>query len=108
MRVSTLKRFLARPTIEDEMELHRVDCLGCHGLLENYDFLRAQQVEFSNAPLIPPPLITGRDLIANGYKPGRLFKKILDAVEAMQLEGVVTTPEEALAWVRNQSEFLDS
>ncbi len=108
MRVSTLKRFLARPTIEDEMELHRVDCLGCHGLLENYDFLRAQQVEFSNAPLIPPPLITGRDLIANGYKPGRLFKKILGAVEAMQLEGAVTTPEEALAWVRNQSEFLDS
>ena len=108
MRVSTLKRFLARPTIEDEMELHRVDCLGCHGLLENYDFLRAKQVEFSNAPLIPPPLITGRDLIANGYKPGRLFKKILDAVEAMQLEGAVTTPEEALAWVRNQSEFLDS
>jgi len=105
MRVATLKRFLARPTIEDEMELHRVDCLGSHGLLDNHDFLRAKQVEFSNAPLIPPPIITGRDLIANGYKPSPLFKKILDAVEGMQLEGAVTTPEEALAWVRAQSEF---
>lgn len=108
MRVSTLKRFLARPTIEDEMELHRVDCLGSHGLLDNHDFLRAKQVEFSNAPLIPPPLITGRDLIANGCKPGPIFKKILDAVEAMQLEGAVTTPEEALAWVKTQSELQAS
>jgi tRNA nucleotidyltransferase/poly(A) polymerase len=106
MRVATLKRFLARPTIEDEMELHRVDCLGSHGLLDNYDFLRTKQVEFSNAPLIPPPLITGRDLITNGYKPSPLFKKILDAVEAMQLEGTVTTPEEALAWVKAQNKFI--
>jgi len=108
MRVATLKRFLARPTIEDEMELHRVDCLGSHGLLDNHEFLRAKQVEFSNAPLIPPPLITGRDLIINGYKPGPQFKKILDAVEAMQLEGTITTPEEALAWVKAQGEFQAS
>jgi poly(A) polymerase len=108
MRVATLKRFLARPTIEDEMELHRVDCLGSHGLLDNHAFLRDKQVEFSNAPLIPPPLITGRDLISSGYKPSPLFKKILDAVEAMQLEGAVTTPEEALAWVKAQSEFQAS
>lgn len=108
MRVATLKRFLARPTIEDEMELHRVDCLGSHGLLDNHEFLRAKQVEFSNAPLIPPPLITGRDLIANGYKPGPQFKKILEAVEAVQLEGTVATPAEALAWVKAQSEFQAS
>ena len=108
MRVATLKRFLARPTIEDEMELHRVDCLGSHGLLDNHEFLRAKQVEFSNAPLIPPPLITGRDLISSGYKPSPLFKKILDSVEAMQLEGTITTPEEALAWVKAQSEFQAS
>jgi len=108
MRTATLKRFLARPTIEDEMELHRVDCLGSHGLLDNHEFLRSKQVEFSNAPLIPPPLITGRDLISSGYKPGPLFKKILDAVEAMQLDGLVSTPEEALAWVKTRSEFQAS
>ena len=108
MRVVTLKRFLARPTIEDEMELHRVDCLGSHGLLDNHDFLRDKQLEFSNAPLIPPPIITGRDLISSGYKPSPLFKKILDAVEAMQLEGTITTPEEALAWVKAQTEFQAS
>src|SRR5262249_12479768 len=28
MRVAKLKRFMARPTFADEMELHRVDCTG--------------------------------------------------------------------------------
>ena len=105
MRVATLKRFLARPTIEDEMELHRVDCLGSHGLLDNFEFLREKQLEFSNAPLIPEPLITGRDLIAAGRKPGPKFKQILDAVQALQLEGTLQSREDALAWIAAQPEF---
>ena len=105
MRVATLKRFLARPTIEEEMELHRVDCLGSHGLLDNFEFLREKQEEFSNAPLIPEPLIPGRDLIAAGRKPGPKFKQILDAVQALQLEGSLLTREDALAWVAAQPEF---
>ena len=105
MRVSTLKRLLARPTIDDELELHRVDCLGSHGLLDNYHFLLKKREEFSNEPLIPPPLITGRDLLAAGRKAGPLFKKILDAVEGLQLEGTLKTKDEALAWVAAQPEF---
>jgi tRNA nucleotidyltransferase/poly(A) polymerase len=105
MRVSTLKRFLARPTIDDELELHRVDCLGSHGMLDNYHFLHAKREEFSQEPLIPPPLITGRDLIERGCKPSPLFKKILDAVQAQQLEGALKTREEALAWVDAQPDF---
>src|SRR5467141_5411200 len=31
MRVAKLKRFMARPTFGDELELHRVDCEGSHG-----------------------------------------------------------------------------
>jgi putative nucleotidyltransferase with HDIG domain len=45
MRLSTLKKFLSRPTFEDEMELHRVDCLASHGDVSNYDFLRQKQRE---------------------------------------------------------------
>lgn len=108
MRVATLKRFLARETIDGELELHRVDCLGSHGLLDNYDFLLAKRAEFSSAPLIPPPLITGRDLIAAGRKPGPQFKKILDAVQALQLEGTLTSREAAIAWVAAQEEFMDT
>jgi poly(A) polymerase len=102
MRVATLKRFLARPTIDDELELHRVDCQGSHGLLDNYDFLLRKREEFSNEPLIPPPLITGRDLIEAGLKPGPPFKKLLDSAQALQLEGGLKTREDALVWLREE------
>ncbi len=105
MRTATLKRFLARPTIEDEMELHRVDCSSSHGLLDNYAFLRAKQEEFSREPLIPPPLVTGRDLIAAGRRPGPDFKKILDAIQSRQLEGTLRTKEEAMAWIAENPDF---
>lgn len=100
MRVAKLKRFLARPHIDDELELHRVDCASSHGLLDNYHFLHAKRAEFASAPLIPPPLITGRDLIQLGHRPGPRFAEILEAVENRQLEGTLTTRDEALAWVR--------
>ena len=70
MRVARLKRFMARPTFDDELELHRVDCLGSHGLLDNYEFLKRRREEFASEPLIPPALLTGHDLIAMGWKPG--------------------------------------
>ncbi len=98
MRVSRLKRFMARPGFEDEMELHRVDCLGCHGYLDNYKLLREKQVEFANEPLIPTPLINGRDLMQHGIPSGPAMGRILTAVQNLQLEGKLTTHEEALAW----------
>ncbi len=108
MRVATLKRFLARPTMDEELELHRVDCLGSHGLLDNYEFLLAKREEFSRQPLIPPPLITGRDLLALGWVAGPQFKRILDAVQMLQLEGTLTTREEALDWVASHPELVET
>ncbi len=60
MRVAKLKRFMARPTFVDELELHRVDCASSHGMLDNYEFLQHKKEEFANEPIIPPPLVTGR------------------------------------------------
>ena len=100
MRVAKLKRFMARPHFDDEMELHRVDCASSHGALDNYDFLRAKREEFASEPLIPKPLITGRNLMAIGFAPGPHFSEILDAVQSRQLEGTLKTPEEAIEWVK--------
>jgi len=106
MRVAKLKRFMARPGFDDEMELHRCDCLGCHGMLDNYHFLLAKREEFANEPLIPPRLIDGNDLIALGWKPGRALGAILEAVQTQQLEGKLSTREEALAWVQDNAATL--
>jgi poly(A) polymerase len=104
MRVARLKRFMARPTFDDELELHRVDCESSHRMLDNYDFLLRKRQEFANEPIIPPPLVRGDDLIALGLKPGPTFGEILEAVETRQLEGTLRTREEALEWV-NQEYF---
>lgn len=100
MRTAKVKRFMARPTFEDEMELHRVDCGSSNGLTDNYDFLQAKGKEFASEPLIPPPLVTGKDLIDMGLKPGPEFKEILNQVQTEQLEGNLTDRAAALTWVR--------
>ena len=102
MRVAKLKRFMARPTFDDELELHRVDCASSHGMLDNYEFLLEKREEFAQEPIIPPPLVRGGDLIAMGLKPGPQFGEILEAAETRQLEGAFRDREEALAWVKQE------
>jgi len=96
MRPAKLRRFMARPNFEIELELHRVDCAGSHGDLENHQFLVNKASEFAREPLIPPPLIRGDDLIALGLKPGPRMGQLLEAIQTAQLEGEVRTREEAL------------
>ena len=102
MREAKLKRFMARPTFDDEIELHRVDCQGSHRMLDNYEFLLRKREEFANEPIIPPPLVRGDDLLALGLKPGPKFGEILEAVETQQLEGNLRTREEAIEWVERE------
>ncbi len=100
MRVAKLKRFMARPGFDDELELHRVDCTSASGMLDNYEFVRERIAAFASEPLIPPPLITGNDLKALGMKPGPRFKEILEAASTQQLEGTLASREAALEWAR--------
>jgi poly(A) polymerase len=102
MRVAKLKRFMARPTFEEELELHRVDCESSHRMLDNYEFLLRKREEFANEPIIPPPLVCGDDLIALGLKPSPQFGEILEAVETRQLEGSLQTRDQALEWVKRE------
>ncbi|MDQ2825237.1 MAG: CCA tRNA nucleotidyltransferase [Verrucomicrobiota bacterium] len=104
MRIAKLKRFMARPTFEDELELHRVDCESSHRMMDNYQFLLGKREEFANEPIIPPPLVRGGDLMELGLEPGPKFGEILEAVETRQLEGTLKDREAALEWVKR--EFL--
>lgn len=99
MRTSKLKRFMNGEHFADELELHRVDCLGSWGGLDNYEFLVAKAEEFASAPLVPPPLVTGRDLIDRGRRPGPEFRAILTEIQNLQLEGELVDRAQALAWL---------
>ena len=99
MRTSKLKRFMARSTFEEEMELHRVDCLGSWGGLDNYEYLRGKEEAFSAEPLIPERLVTGADLIERGMKPGPEMGALLTDIQNQQLDGELSSREDALAWL---------
>jgi putative nucleotidyltransferase with HDIG domain len=100
MRESTLKRFMRLPEFEEHMQLHRLDCQSSHGGLDNYDFVRRRQEEMPPEQLKPPPLLTGRELIAAGYRPGPMFGIVLSEIEDAQLEGRISTTAEALEMAR--------
>jgi poly(A) polymerase len=100
MKQSTLKRFLRLPRFDEHLALHRLDASAAHGDLTCYNFARAHFEAEPTPDLRPAPLLTGRDLIAAGYRPSPQFKPMLALAEDAQLEGAATTREEALALVQ--------
>ncbi len=61
---------------------------------------RVEELKVLGPGLAPDPLITGDDLIRAGFRPGPLFKRILDQVYDHQLEARISTPEQALSFAR--------
>ncbi len=102
MRRSTQMRFLRMEGFAEHLELHRLDCLASHGDLTNYELARRMLEETPPEEIKPPRLLGGDDLIAQGYKPGPLFKEILQAIEDAQLEGKIRSREDALRLLAEQ------
>lgn len=104
MKESTLKRLFAEPGFEQLAELHRADALASWGNLEAYEYVMARRRSMPPEETQPPPLITGHDLIEMGYEPGPLFSRVLAAVRDAQLDGEVSTAQQARALARNVAE----
>src|SRR5271170_7155091 len=102
MRKSTLRRLLLRETFPLELELHKLDCLGSHGNLEHYNFLVEQAEELKKKPAIRPPLLTGKDLIELGMKPGRELGALLAEIREKQLADELKNKREAKSWAKKQ------
>jgi tRNA nucleotidyltransferase/poly(A) polymerase len=99
MRKSKLKMILVHPGIHELLALHRADAQACGRSQDDIDFCERCLREWPAEVLDPPPLITGDDLVRHGLEPGPHFKPLLDAVREAQLEGTITTAEEAIALV---------
>jgi poly(A) polymerase len=102
MKASTLKRFFRLEDFPQHLALHRMDCMAGSGNLETWKFVRERYEAMPEEAVHPTPLVTGRELIAAGYQPGAAFRPMLRAVEDAQLEGVIATPAEALALLRER------
>jgi poly(A) polymerase len=100
MKESTFKRFIRLPKFEEHLELHRIDCLGSHAILDLYDYTREKMAKLPPEQVRPNPLINGHDLIAEGYSQGPRFSEILRAVEDAQLEGRLKSKVDAIEFLR--------
>lgn len=97
-------RRLARKCEPDLLyRVARADCLGRRpGQFEPVamEWFREKVRQLDVAVRPPAPLLRGRDLIALGMAPGPAMGRILEAVYERQLDGAITTLEEATAEAR--------
>ncbi|HVH61098.1 MAG TPA: hypothetical protein VM709_12220, partial [Candidatus Sulfotelmatobacter sp.] len=73
--------------------------LSSHSHLDSYQFVQRFLEQTPPEQVRPRRLLTGDDLLDMGYRPGPQFARILRGVEDAQLEGQITTSEEAKEYV---------
>jgi len=96
MKPAKRRKLISDPNFSLELELHRLDCVGCHGMLDVFVFLLDLLDAEPELRELPEPFVRGRDLVEAGLRPGPRFRKVLDAVFDRQLAGEFATREEAL------------
>lgn len=105
MKDSTIRKLIACPGFENELELHRVDCQSSHGLLDNYERLLKRREEIAAEPVLPQPLVSGGEIMEQlGLQPGPEVGKWKDAVFDQQLEAPHWSKEQLLEWLAKKNE----
>jgi poly(A) polymerase len=100
MRRSKLYRFLSQPNFNELLELHRLDAMSGPCNLEHYEFCKRVLAEVPPQVIKPERLITGKDLIDMGLTPGPKFREVLEKLETQQLEGEISTRDEAFDYLK--------
>ncbi|GAA3756559.1 CCA tRNA nucleotidyltransferase [Terriglobus aquaticus] len=96
MKQSTLRRFFRLHDFPEHLQLHWLDVTSSHNLLGMYDYAKEHFYAVPEEEHGAAPVVTGRDLIAAGLKPGPRFKYLLREIEDAQLEGRVRSREDGL------------
>ncbi len=100
MREAKVRRLAAEEAFPELLELHRADCAASHKDFSIYEWVRAFLDRLAGEPPLPPPLITGHDLIALGLPQGPRVGRVLRTVENARLDGQIRTRDEALELAR--------
>ncbi|MBE2215408.1 MAG: polynucleotide adenylyltransferase [Opitutaceae bacterium] len=105
--VRRLARRLAPATIDQLLVVMEADHRGRPPLLSENSARRMRQLRDAAHDLAlesaaPRPILLGRDLIALGQRPGRHFAAILDAAFEAQLDGVFSSHDDGMAWLRDK------
>jgi len=99
MRRAKLRRFLGAREFPDMLELMRLDIRYSNNDFTTWRFLKEAFESFRAEPVLPEPLARGRDLVSWGVEPGPELGRLLDELYDAQLEGRITSAEDARAFV---------
>ncbi len=87
MKKSKVRALLADTEFDNMMILHKADVAASTRDNSFVEFLEAARAEFGeDNPVMPEPLVMGRDLIEMGFKPSEKFGRVLSAMMELQLE----------------------
>jgi tRNA nucleotidyltransferase (CCA-adding enzyme) len=104
LRDGAFRRLALKVDLELLARLARADCLGRTGTFDcstmDWFLERARALGVEHKP--PAPLLMGRHLLELGMTPGPRMGEVLRAVYELQLDGGVTTLEEAVAEARTK------
>ncbi|RME37512.1 MAG: CCA tRNA nucleotidyltransferase [Planctomycetota bacterium] len=96
LELADLKELRAHPRWDDLLELTRAELEARGTATGAYEELRRRAGEIPADRLCPPPLLTGDDLCAMGWKPGPALGEVLRALYRAQLNETIRTREEAV------------
>ena len=103
MRPAKLRRLLGASHFPTLLEVIRVDTEYSNGDFTTWDFIKKSLDAFRSEPVLPPPLVRGKDLIGWGYAPGPAMGNLLKDLYDAQLEGRFSSLEEARALLSRES-----
>lgn len=69
--------------------------------LKNLDVLRARLLKIADPDgKLPAPILSGKDLLNLGLKPGKAFGEMMKEIYYLQIEGVLDSPEKILNYIK--------
>lgn len=87
MRPAKLRRLLGNTYFSASLELMWLDIHHSNKDFSTWHFLKSRYDAYIHEPILPEPLIRGRDLLDRGFKPGPEMGKLLEELYDAQLEG---------------------
>ncbi len=103
IKLSTISKLAKRINIDELILVSKSDHKGritsdnSNTEFPHCDWLESKVKEINFTKEHLTPLITGNDLIKLKFKPGKIFKNILNHISELQMQGVINSKEAALA-----------
>jgi poly(A) polymerase len=101
MRRGKQRALLGKPTAELNLAVLRCDAMSSGKDLDVLEAARCLRERFAREEEImrdaPAPALTGKDLVAMGFKPGPIFREVIDATAGMDRGAALSAAARMLA-----------